>query len=184
MFSLTTFSLSGLSGILHQVLKAVLHGVERTTLLGPHEGGHPCLPGSASLHHVFDRAEDFLVAANGVLDACSGTSESVLLECGSVCLNCVHGILQLSHVILQGLQSHLNHGGDAGKQSDIVGNSSQCLHFLESTKCLQFVSSSVLCVLGLLGETVSLAQEIGDLLGDASFECVYVVNKCILHVLC
>ena len=124
MFSLTTFSLSGLCGILHQVLKAVLHGVERTTLLGPHEGGHPCLPGSAGLHHVLDRPEDFLVAADGVLDACSGTGESVLLERGSVCLNCVHGILQLSHVILQGLKSRLNHGGDTSEQSDIVGNSS------------------------------------------------------------
>jgi hypothetical protein len=48
----------------------------------------------------------------------------VLLERGSVCLNCVHGILQLSHVILQGLKSRLNHGGDTSEQSDIVGNSS------------------------------------------------------------
>ena len=64
-------------------------------LFGPHEGGHPCLPGCAGLHHVLYRPEDFLVAADGVLNACRGTGDSVLLERGSVRLNCVHGILQL-----------------------------------------------------------------------------------------
>jgi hypothetical protein len=38
-------------------------------------------------------------------------------------------------------------------------------------------------MLSFLGEAVSLAKEIGDLLGDAGFQCVYVVNKCIIHVL-
>jgi hypothetical protein len=103
------FSLSSMDVMAHIIIKTVLHGVERTILLGPHEGEHPCLPGKSGLHHVLDRAEDFFVAGNRVLDACLATSESVLLENFFIRLNCVEGNLQLVHFIIQRLPSHLNH---------------------------------------------------------------------------
>lgn len=169
--------------ILHQVLETVLHGVERVALLRPGEGRHPCLPGSAGLHDVFDRAEDLLVASDGVLDARCSAGETVLLEQRTVGLNCVHGILQLGHFVLKGLQGLFYHGGNAGKQSDVVGNSSQGLDLLHGAKGFEVSRRTVLSVLSILRKGLGLLEEIRYLLSNASFEGIDVVDEGVIDIL-
>ena len=168
--------------VVDEVGQGVLHGVEVSRELAPHYLLHLALPLRALGHRVLYRAIHPLVARCGVLHVGGGAAGAVLSEVRPLCLELVDGLLHFLEVALHALQSLLHVAGNLSEVLDINAEGKESLRFLHEVEGGELALSAALGILGLLGEGLSLLDEVRELLGDDLLHGVNVGSEILEHL--